>query len=43
MAEELIVTNPATGEEAGRVDKDTKDSIEKKIRIAHENSRTLEK
>lgn len=43
MAEELIVTNPATGEEAGRVDKDTKDSIEKKIRIAHEKFQDFRK
>lgn len=43
MAEEIIVINPATGEEAGRVNKDGKDSIKEKINIAHEKFQNFRK
>ena len=43
MAEEIIVINPATQKEAGRVKKDSKDDIEKKINTAHEKFQNFRK
>src|SRR5699024_2486210 len=43
MAEETIVINPATQKEAGRVKKDSKDEIEKKINTAHEKFQNFRK
>lgn len=43
MAEEIIVINPATQKEAGRVKKDSKDEIEKKINTAHEKFQNFRK
>ena len=34
MSEEIIVINPATREEIGKVQKDSQDDIEKKIDLA---------
>ncbi|MCG1009403.1 NAD-dependent succinate-semialdehyde dehydrogenase [Salinicoccus sp. ID82-1] len=36
MSEEIVVLNPATGEEVDRIRKDSKEDIEKKIDKAHE-------
>ncbi|MBY8911019.1 aldehyde dehydrogenase family protein, partial [Salinicoccus roseus] len=36
MSEEIIVMNPATGEEVDRVKKESREDIERKIDKAHE-------
>lgn len=43
MTEEIIVINPATQEEAGRVKKDSSETIEKKINTAHEKFQDFKK
>lgn len=43
MSEEIIVMNPATGEEAGRVKKDSREDIESKVEKAHETFKTFKK
>ena len=43
MSEEIIVINPATQEEAGRVKKDSSETIEKKINTAHEKFQDFKK
>ena len=43
MSEEIIVMNPATQEEAGRVKKDSKETIEDKINTAHEKFQSFRK
>ena len=43
MSEEIIVMNPATQEEAGRVKQDSKETIEDKINTAHEKFQSFRK
>lgn len=43
MTEEIIVINPATQEEAGRVKKDSSETIKKKINTAHEKFQAFKK
>lgn len=43
MSEEIIVINPATQEEAGRVKKDSSETIKKKINTAHEKFQDFKK
>ena len=43
MSEEIIVMNPATQEETGRVKKDSKETIEDKINTAHEKFQSFRK
>lgn len=43
MTEEIIVINPATQEEAGRLNKDSSNDIEQKITLAHEKFQTFKK
>ena len=43
MSEEIIVINPATQEETGRVKKDSSETIKKKINTAHEKFQDFKK
>ena len=43
MSEEIIVINPATREEIGKVQKDSQDDIEKKIDLADETFKSFKK